>query len=109
MNADEVAVLIDVVQRALDGSPHTLEEAVRLACWTEASAAQTWFQDTLDQSNPELRRLLDHIGGDDRQHAKRLKAFAARGASRSCRRRQAELPVGSGEPMMLVAAVERRS
>jgi rubrerythrin len=76
MAMEEVTMLIDIVQRALDGPPHTLAEAVCLACWIEGSAADTELRSSLTQANPDLRRLLDNIRGDEQRHAERLKAFA---------------------------------
>jgi rubrerythrin len=74
---DEVTVLIDIVRRALEGPPHTLDEAVRLASWIEASAAGSELQSALTQSDPGIQKLLEHLGTDDRMHVERLKAFAA--------------------------------
>jgi rubrerythrin len=74
---DEVTLLTDIVHRALDGTPHKLDEAVRLASWIEASAAGSELQSALTQSDPGIQKLLEHLGTDDRMHVERLKAFAA--------------------------------
>ncbi len=74
---DEVALLTDIVQRAMEGPPHALDEAVRLASWIEASAAGSVLQGALSQTDPGIQKLLQHLGADDRLHVERLKAFAA--------------------------------
>lgn len=73
---DEVVMLLGIVRRSMEGPPHGPEEAVRLAAWIEASAAESELRGALRESNPDIQRLLDHLGGDDRQHVERLKAFA---------------------------------
>lgn len=75
---EEVLMLIDIVQRALEGPSHTSEEAVQLAAWIEASVAETELRGALRESNPDIQRLLDHLGGDDRLHVERLRAFATK-------------------------------
>ncbi len=69
-------MLMDVVRRSLEAPAHTLEEAIRLASWIEASAAESELKGALRETNPESQRLLDHLGGDDRLHVERLSAFA---------------------------------
>lgn len=74
---DEITLLTDIVQRALDGTPHALDEAVRLAAWIEASVAAKELQGAVTQADPGIRDLLQHLGTDGGLHVERLKAFAA--------------------------------
>ena len=61
-------------------TPPTLTEAVALALHLETSAAESHYRNALRSANPELERLLNCLGGEDRTHLDRLKAFAkARG------------------------------
>jgi rubrerythrin len=75
---EEILLLTEISERALEGPAHSLEEAVCLACWMEASAAEKALRNTIHESNPELRRLLAHLGGDDQRHVERLKTFAGK-------------------------------
>lgn len=58
-------------------TPPSLEEAVRMAYWLETSAAESHYRNALRSSHPELERLLACLGGEDRGHLERLKAFAS--------------------------------
>ena len=76
---DELAAVSAVVRQSLEGPPPSLEEAVLLAFAVETSAAESHFRNALRQSHPDLQRLLESLGGEDRAHLERLKAFAAKG------------------------------
>jgi hypothetical protein len=75
---EEIGVLAEIARQGKEGAIHTLEEAVCLACWMEASVAEKELRNEVHESNPELRKLLVHLGGDDQRHVERLKAFAAK-------------------------------
>ena len=75
---DEVSMLVEVVRRALESPTHSLEDAVRLAVWMEASAAGGELQGALTKSHPEVQRLLGHLGADGQAHVQKLKDLAAR-------------------------------
>jgi hypothetical protein len=75
---EEIGVLAEIARRGLDGPVHTLEEAVCLACWMEASAAEKELRKSVHEFDPELRRLMAHLVGDDQRHADGLRAFAAK-------------------------------
>jgi rubrerythrin len=64
--------------RALRESPNppTLAEAVKIALQLESSAAESHYKNALRNANVELERLLNCLGGEDRGHLERLKAFA---------------------------------
>jgi len=77
VDLEDVTKAIDMVRRSLDGPSPTLDDAVRLAYLLETSAAESHFRNALNESHPELRRPLECLGGEDRQHLERLKGFAA--------------------------------
>ena len=77
---EEITMPIGIVGRALERPSHSLDEAVRLAVWMEGSASGSELQGALVRSNPEVQRLLGHLGADDRAHVQRLKDFAVRRA-----------------------------
>ncbi len=75
---DELTMLLDIVRRAIESPDHSLDEAVRLAVWMEVSAAGSELQGAITQSSPEVQKLLERLGSDDRAHVQRLKDFAVR-------------------------------
>lgn len=55
-----------------------LEEAVRFAIDLENGAAERCYRLALQQSNPEVAKLLNGMGAGDRQHQEALVEFAKR-------------------------------
>lgn len=53
-------------------------EAISIALELERSAAETHFRSALRHADPELKRLLDCLGTEDRMHFQRLSELAAR-------------------------------
>jgi rubrerythrin len=72
----EVASATEAVRNCLQGQPLSLEDAVRFAYDLETAAAESHYRNAVKLSHPELQRLLDCLGSEDRQHIERLKAFA---------------------------------
>jgi rubrerythrin len=60
------------------GPPPTLAEAVRAALALEENAAEMHYRNVLKSARPEIARLLDSLGGEDRVHVARLTAFAVK-------------------------------
>lgn len=68
------------VQELLRTPPPDLSEAVRLAYALEISSAEGHARNAVRQAHPDLRRLLECLGGEEGNHRGRLEAFAqARG------------------------------
>lgn len=53
-----------------------LEEAVRLAMDLENGSAERCYRVALQETNPEVAKLLNGMGAGDRQHHEALKEFA---------------------------------
>lgn len=74
-----IEAVLATVQGLRNGTaPPTAEEAIRAVAALEASAAESHFKNALKASRPEIAKLLDALGGEDRQHEGRLRALAAR-------------------------------
>lgn len=54
----------------------TVEEAVRETLLLERTAAESHCRNALRQANPEIARLLDALGGEDKLHVERVEALA---------------------------------
>ena len=72
----EVESATEVARSCLHRQPLSLEDAVRFAFDLETSAAESHYRNAIKLSHPELQRLLDSLGTEDRQHLDRLKSFA---------------------------------
>ena len=75
---EEIMLLTDISRRSAEAPARSLEEALCLASWMEASVAEKELRKTVHETDPELGRLLASLGGGDRRHVERLEAFAAK-------------------------------
>ncbi|MBK6406933.1 MAG: hypothetical protein IPF66_18980 [Holophagales bacterium] len=65
------------VLRASPGIP-TVDDALRETLLMERSAAESHYRNALKSANPEIGRLLDALGGEDRLHVTRVSELARR-------------------------------
>ncbi len=73
-----VAAMIEKARRFMGSeTPPPLPEAIEFAVALELGAAEGHLRDALKGANPEMARLLESLGADDRAHAGRLERLAA--------------------------------
>jgi hypothetical protein len=65
--------------RALRDSIGTIgaADAIRETLAIETGAAESHYRNALKQASPDLARLLDSLGGEDRLHVRRMENLAA--------------------------------
>ena len=76
----DIQVALDRVRILQRRSPSGRPEAIAIAMELENSAAESHFRSAVRQADPEVRRLLDCLGGEDRQHFSRLAELALKGS-----------------------------
>ncbi len=74
---DGVAEMVEKARRFMSADASPLAAAIAFALELELGAAEGHLRDALKGANPEMARLLESLGADDRAHAGKLERLAA--------------------------------
>ncbi len=76
----DLTVILEAISRVRslrsDPNPPTVADAIRFTLLMETSAAESHYKNALRSSNPEIARLLQALGGEDKAHIRRMQDLA---------------------------------